>query len=146
MHEIKKIYDLDFLEDEQVEPRIIGRTESLAFSTGRFAIKFIQNLCEGHNRTYQNKFFEFEFDKDEYLKDNKNIYLEGKSKNFNSAYTNFVKLSRKSFQAKMELAGLSEQKEESKLNKRLSWGSIRNKKHYRNNSIKSTNANNRTRR
>ena len=69
LHEIKKIYDLDFLEDEQVEPRIIGRTESLAFSTGRFAIKFIQNLCEGHNRTYQNKFFEFEFDKDEYLKD-----------------------------------------------------------------------------
>ena len=125
MHEIKKIYDLDFLEDEQVEPRIIGRTESLAFSTGRFAIKFIQNLCEGHNRTYQNKFFEFEFDKDEYLKDNKNIYLEGKSKNFNSAYTNFVKLSRKSFQAKMELAGLSEQKEETKLNKQDKKKSIR---------------------
>ena len=125
LHEIKKIYDLDFLEDEQVEPRIIGRTESLAFSTGRFAIKFIQNLCEGHNRTYQNKFFEFEFDKDEYLKDNKNIYLESKSKNFNSAYTNFVKLSRKSFQVKMELAGLSEQKEESKLNKQDKKKSIR---------------------
>ena len=95
LNEIKKIYDLDYLEEGQIEPRIIGRTESLAFSAGRFAIKFIQNLCEGHNREYQNKFFNFEFDKDEYLKDNKNIYLE-KARFGNSVYGNFVKQSRKS--------------------------------------------------
>ena len=104
LNEIKKIYDLDYLEEGQIEPRIIGRTESLAFSAGRFAIKFIQNLCEGHNREYQNKFFNFEFDKDEYLKDNKNIYLE-KARFGNSVYGNFVKQSRKSL---MKRVGLDE--------------------------------------
>ena len=118
MHEIKKIYDLDFLEDEQVEPRIIGRTESLAFSTGRFAIKFIQNLCEGHNRTYQKKFFEFEFDKDEYLKDNRNIYIEGRNKNANSTYFNFIKLSRKSFQKQLELSNKNEEEKPKKTDKK----------------------------
>jgi hypothetical protein len=118
LHEIKKIYDLDFLEDEQVEPRIIGRTESLAFSTGRFAIKFIQNLCEGHNRTYQKKFFEFEFDKDEYLKDNRNIYIEGRNKNANSTYFNFIKLSRKSFQKQLELSDKNEEEKPKKTDKK----------------------------
>ena len=88
LHELKKIYDLDFLEEDQVEPRIIGRKESLAFSLGRFAIKFIQNLCEGHNREYQNKFFTFEFDKEEYLKNNKNIYINQPTK-INKTYGNF---------------------------------------------------------
>jgi hypothetical protein len=30
LQEIKKIYDLDFLEEDQIEPRVIGRNESLA--------------------------------------------------------------------------------------------------------------------
>ena len=55
INEVKKINDLDFLEECQPEPRCMGRNESLAFSTGRYAIKFIQNLCEGHNQEYQNK-------------------------------------------------------------------------------------------
>ena len=62
LYEIKIIYDLAHLEEGQMEPRIIGRTESLAFSAGCFAIKFIQNLCEGHNREYQAKFVKLEFE------------------------------------------------------------------------------------
>ena len=92
LQEIKKINDLDFLEECQPEPRGIGRTECLAFSTGRYAIKFIQNLCEGHNKEYQNKFFTMEFDYDEYLKDNRNIYDQGK---FGSTYKNYLKLTTK---------------------------------------------------
>ena len=87
LHEIKKINDLDFLEECQPEPRGIGRTESLSFSTGRYAIKFIQNLCEGHNKEYQNKFFTMEFSYEEYLKDNKNIYTDqGKITNTYRSY------------------------------------------------------------
>ena len=78
INEVKKINDLDFLEECQPEPRCMGRNESLSFSTGRYAIKFIQNLCEGHNQEYQNKFFDMEFDHEEYLKNNKNIYDEPK--------------------------------------------------------------------
>ncbi len=93
LHEIKKINDLDFLEECQPEPRGIGRTESLSFSTGRYAIKFIQNLCEGHNKEYQNKFFTMEFSYDEYLKDNKNIYTDqGKITN---TYRSYIKLTTK---------------------------------------------------
>ena len=92
LHEIKKINDLDFLEECQAEPRGIGRTESLAFSTGRYAIKFIQNLCEGHNKEYQNKFFTMEFDHEEYLKDNINIYTEQK---FTNAYRSYIKITTK---------------------------------------------------
>ena len=93
IQEIKKINDLDYLEQYQPEPRNIGRTENLAFSTGRYAIKFIQNLCEGHNKEYQNKFFTMEFDHDEYLKDNFNIYMDqGK---YNIAYRNYIKLTSK---------------------------------------------------
>ena len=92
LHEIKKINDLDFLEECQAEPRGIGRTESLAFSTGRYAIKFIQNLCEGHNKEYQNKFFTMEFDHEEYLKDNINIYNEQK---FTNAYRSYIKITTK---------------------------------------------------
>ena len=90
LNEIKKIYDLDYLEQGQPEPRGIGRIESLAFSAGRFAIKFIQNLCEGHNREYQNKFFTMEFDHDEYLKKNKNIYEE--INKLPDSYKNYMKL------------------------------------------------------
>jgi len=93
VQEIKKINDLDFLEQYQPEPRGIGRNENLAFSTGRYAIKFIQNLCEGHNKEYQNKFFTMEFDHDEYLKDNINMYTDqGK---FTNAYRNYIKLTTK---------------------------------------------------
>ena len=92
VQEIKKINDLDFLEELQPEPRGIGRTESLAFSTGRYAIKFIQNLCEGHNKEYQNKFFTMEFDHDKYLKDNTNIYEQGK---FEKSYKSYIKLTTK---------------------------------------------------
>ncbi len=92
LHEIKKINDLDFLEECKEEPRAIGRTESLAFSTGRYAIKFIQNLCEGHNKEYQNKFFNLEFDHEEYLKDNINLYNEGK---FTNVYRSYIKLTTK---------------------------------------------------
>ena len=101
LQEIKKIYDLDFLEEDQIEPRVIGRNESLAFSAGRFAIKFIQNLCEGHNREYQKKFFNFEFDKEEYLKDNKNIY--DKPIQENKAYSKFVRLSKTNILNQLEL-------------------------------------------
>ena len=100
LNEIKKIYDLDILEEDQVEPRVIGRKESLAFSTGRFAIKFIQNLCEGHNREYQNKFFNFEFDPDEFLKDNKNIYEVKKDEK--SAYNKLVRLSKTNIYQQLE--------------------------------------------
>jgi hypothetical protein len=101
LNENKKIYDLDFLEEDQVEPRVIGRKESLAFSTGRFAIKFIQNLCEGHNRVYQKKFFNFEFDKEEYLYDNENIY----NKKINTSlgfYGKFVRLSKTNIYQRLE--------------------------------------------
>ena len=101
LNENKKIYDLDFLEEDQVEPRVIGRKESLAFSTGRFAIKFIQNLCEGHNREYQKKFFNFEFDKEEYLYKNKNIY----NKKINTSlgfYGKFVRLSKTNIYQRLE--------------------------------------------
>ena len=112
LHEIKKIYDLDYLEEDQYEPRVIGRTEGVAFSTGRFAIKFIQNLCEGHNKEYQNKFFNFVFDKEEYLKDNKNIYnLKPKE---NSTYGKFVRLSKTNIFKKIEMDKL---KSEEKLKK-----------------------------
>ena len=98
LHEIKKINDLDFLEQYQPEPRNIGRNENLAFSTGRYAIKFIQNLCEGHNKEYQNKFFTMEFDHDEYLKENFNIYTDqGK---YNAAYRNYIKLTKKNISEK----------------------------------------------
>ena len=50
------MYDMDYLEEGQIAQRIIGRTESLAFSVVCFTIKFIQNLCEGHNREYQINF------------------------------------------------------------------------------------------
>ena len=100
LQEIKKIYDLDYLEDDQVEPRVIGRSEGVTFSTGRFAIKFIQNLCEGHNKEYQKIFFEFEFDKEEYLKDNKNIY--GKEQKENNAYGKFVRLSKSNIYRKLD--------------------------------------------
>ena len=54
---------------------------------GKYAIKFIQNLCEGHNKEYQNKFFTMEFSYDEYLKDNKNIYTDqGKITNTYRSY------------------------------------------------------------
>ena len=93
LQEIKKINDLDFLEECQPEPRGIGRTENLAFSTGRYAIKFIQNLCEGHNKEYQNKFFTLEFDHEEYLKDNINMYNEqGK---YTQAYRSYIRLTTK---------------------------------------------------
>lgn len=102
LNENKKIYDLDFLEEDQVEPRVIGRKESLAFSTGRFAIKFIQNLCEGHNREYQKKFFfNFEFDKEEYLYNNENIY----NKKINTSlgfYGKFVRLSKTNIYQRLE--------------------------------------------
>ena len=100
LHEIKKMYDLDYLEEGQIEPRIIGRTESLAFSAGSFAIKFIQNLCEGHNRIYQTKFFNLQFDTEEYLKDNKNIYIENARL---GAYGNFVRMSKNSLMKKIDL-------------------------------------------
>ena len=93
LQEIKKINDLDFLEECQPEPRGIGRKENLAFSTGRYAIKFIQNLCEGHNKEYQNKFFTLEFDHDEYLKDNINMYTEqGK---YTQTYRTYLRLTTK---------------------------------------------------
>ena len=90
LHEIKKINDLDFLEECQPEPRGIGRTENLAFSTGRYAIKFIQNLCEGHNKEYQNKFFTMEFDHEEFLKDNINIYNDQGKLNAYRSYIRFT--------------------------------------------------------
>ena len=43
---------------------------------GKYAIKFIQNLYEGHNKEYQNKFLTMEFNLEEHLKDNKNIYTD----------------------------------------------------------------------
>ena len=52
LYEIKIIYDLAHLEEGQIEPKIIGITESLIFSAGHFVIKFIQNLCEEYNREY----------------------------------------------------------------------------------------------
>ena len=100
LHEVKKIYDLDFLEEDQVEPRVIGRNETMAFSTGRFVIKFIQNLCEGHNREYQKKFFDFEFDKEIYLNNNINIYI-GKPVE-NKVYSNYVRLSKKELLKELE--------------------------------------------
>ena len=112
LHEIKKINDLDFLEQYEPEPRGIGRTENLAFSTGRYAIKFIQNLCEGHNKEYQNKFFTMELDYDEYLKDNVNMYNDqGK---FTNAYRNYIKLTTK----KIRLSGLKEKDSHNELLKK----------------------------
>ena len=100
LNEIKKINDLDYLEEGQPEPRSIGRTQCLAFSTGRYAIKFIQNLCEGHNKEYQNKFFDMEFDHDEYLKDNKNLYNE--QNRYTSTYKSYLKLTTKKVNEKRE--------------------------------------------
>ena len=61
LYEIKIIYDLTHLEEGQIEPRIIGRIESLIFNADYFVIKFIQNLCERYNQEYQSKFFNQEF-------------------------------------------------------------------------------------
>ena len=102
LYEIKIIYDLAHLEVCQIEPRIIERIESLIFSAGHFVIIFIQNLCGGYNREYRSKFFNPEFDTEEYLKDNKNIYQE--NANFdNSVYGNFVRISKKSSTKKLDL-------------------------------------------
>ena len=54
---------------------------------GKYAIKFIQNLYEGHNKEYQNKFLTMEFNLEEHLKDNKNIYTDqGKITNSYRSY------------------------------------------------------------
>jgi len=108
LHEMKKIYDLDFLEEGQVEPRVIGRNESLSFSTGTLAIKFIQNLCEGHNREYQKKFFNFEYDTETYIKNNKNIYMVEK-RGDNKAYIKYVRLS------KLQVLGDAQEEDEQEL-------------------------------
>ena len=88
LYEIKIIYDLAHLEEGQIEPKIIGITESLIFSAGHFVIKFIQNL--------------WEYDTEEYLKDNKNIYQENAHID-NSVYGNFVRISKKSSTKKLDL-------------------------------------------
>ena len=100
INEVKKVNELDYLERDQTEPRVIGRTESLAFNACRFAIKFIQNLCEGHNKDFQNKFFDILFIPDELLKENENIYTN--QNNIINTYGNYLRLTSKKTRIRKE--------------------------------------------
>ncbi len=78
LNEVKKIYDIDFLTNISDEILKIGKFDTIAFHMGKNAIKFIQNLCEGHNKEFQSKFFEMYFDPEKFLQNNKNIYSHRK--------------------------------------------------------------------
>ena len=55
LSEVSKRYRIDYISDEI---NSIGRNMNYTFQVAKFAIKFIQSLCEGHNREYQSYFFE----------------------------------------------------------------------------------------
>ena len=52
---VSKRYEIDYISDNA---NVIGRNMDYAYQVAKYAIKFIQSLCEGHNREYQSYFFE----------------------------------------------------------------------------------------
>ena len=81
LNEVKKLYYLDYLENVNYELRLIGRNETISFSMGKYAIKFIQNLCEGHNQEFQSIFFDMKLDPEKYLEDSENKLIPKESSN-----------------------------------------------------------------
>ena len=81
LNEVKKLYYLDYLENINYELRLIGRNETISFSMGKYAIKFIQNLCEGHNQEFQSIFFDMKLDPEKYLIENENQLIPKESSN-----------------------------------------------------------------
>ena len=74
LNEVIKLFSLDSLTQTNDNSRVMGTKETLSFQMGKYAIKFIQNLCEGHNKYFQSLFFGLLLDKNEYLESNNNIY------------------------------------------------------------------------
>jgi hypothetical protein len=54
--EVKKVYELDKFNNNSF------RGNPMSYEISVIAIKFLQNICESHNQTFQNRFFNFLFD------------------------------------------------------------------------------------
>ena len=61
--EVQRRYSIDYISENDS----IGRNENSTFKFAKISLKFIQNLCEGHNKEYQTFFFESYFTKEGFI-------------------------------------------------------------------------------
>ena len=99
LNENSKLYSLNRIRDFDNETG--ERKKSISNELCTLSIKFLQNMCESHNKVFQNRFFNFRFEIDsfEYIKDNSNypeeeIFSPKKDKSLPKKNL-FVKLDKK---------------------------------------------------